>query len=124
MSQRGARCPSRFSGGKCVSGRSGGMRKLTFTGIVLTVGVLVAAGLLGATAGRAAGDKQAAGGPLDGKVIWEVDVVNANPTLTALAQAINSEVAKAGGTLVRSFAVNNAGQVDLSLQAQGFDRAI
>jgi ABC-type sugar transport system substrate-binding protein len=67
---------------------------------------------------------RAASGPLAGKVVWEVDVVNANPTLTALAQAINLKVAAAGGTLVRSFAINTAGQVDLSLQAQGFDRAI
>lgn len=94
------------------------MRKLAFIGAVALVGALVAAGLFGAASGGAAG------GPLAGKVVWEVDVTNANPTLTALAEAINLEVSKAGGTLVRSFAVNSAGQVDLSLQAQGFDRAI
>ena len=99
------------------------MRKLTFMGVILVVGGIVAAGLLAAASSNAAPGKKAAG-PLAGKTVWEVDVVNANPTLTALAQAINVEVAKAGGTLVRSFAVNSAGQVDLSLQAQGFDRAI
>jgi len=94
------------------------MRKLALIGSVLVIGVLLAGGLLRAASGNAAS------GPLAGKVVWEVDVVNANPTLTALAQAINIDIAKAGGTLVRSFAVNSAGQVDLSLQAQGFDRAI
>ena len=94
------------------------MRKLACIGAVVAV-VAIAAGVMFGTTSSGA-----AGGPLSGKVIWEVDVVNANPALTALAQAINTKVAAAGGTLVRSFAVNNAGQVDLSLQAQGFDRAI
>jgi ABC-type sugar transport system substrate-binding protein len=83
------------------------------------VAVAIAAGVMFGSA-----SSRAAGGPLAGKTIWEVDVVNANPTLTALAQAINLKIAAAGGTLVRSFAINTAGQVDLSLQAQGFDRAI
>ena len=94
------------------------MRKLALMVVVLAVCAVVAGSMLGATSGKAAG------GPLSGKVIWEVDVVNANPALTALAQAINVKIAAAGGTLVRSFAVDSAGQVDLSLQAQGFDRAI
>jgi ribose transport system substrate-binding protein len=94
------------------------MRKLALIGICLLVAAAVTGGFLSATSGTAAS------GPLAGKLVWEVDVVNANPTLTALAQAINVKVAAAGGTLVRSFAVNSAGQVDLSLQAQGFDRAI
>jgi ribose transport system substrate-binding protein len=94
------------------------MRKLVFVGALALMVAVVAASLSGAASGRATG------GPLAGKVIWEVDVLNSNPTLTALAQAINIPIAKAGGKLVRSFAVNSAGQVDLSLQAQGFDRAI
>jgi ABC-type sugar transport system substrate-binding protein len=94
------------------------MRKLAVIGAVLAIATAVAGGVF------AAGSGDAASGPLAGKVVWEVDVVKANPALTALAQAVNLEVAKAGGTLVRSFAVNSAGQVDLSLQAQGFDRAI
>jgi len=94
------------------------MRKLACIGAVV-LAVAIAAGVMFGTASSGA-----AGGPLAGKVVWEVDVVNANPTLTALAQALNVPIAKAGGTLVRSFAVNTAGQVDLSLQAQGFDRAI
>jgi ribose transport system substrate-binding protein len=94
------------------------MRKLALVGTVLLVAVAAAAGFLRASSGTAAG------GPLAGKVVWEVDVVKANPALTALAQGINVKVAGAGGKLIRSYAVNSSGQVDLALQAQGFDRAI
>ena len=62
--------------------------------------------------------------PLDGMLVWEVDVLNSNPAVNGWAQGLNQSIAKAGGELVRSFAVNQAGQVDLALQAQGFDRAI
>src|SRR5262245_56848690 len=62
--------------------------------------------------------------PLDGKLVWEVDVLNSNPAVNGWAQGLNAVIAKSGGKLVRSFAVNQAGQVDLALQAQAFDRAI
>jgi len=64
-------------------------------------------------------------GPLNGKLIWYMDVVDSNPLIVGIAQAIYLPIRKAGGQMVRSVAVNQTtGQLDLSVQSQAFDRAI
>jgi ribose transport system substrate-binding protein len=89
---------------------------------IIPLGILaLAASVLVSTASsRPAAPSRA----LAGKTVWEVDVLNSNPTVNAWAQGLNKSLKKAGAQLVRSFAVNASGQVDLSLQAQAFDRAI
>jgi ribose transport system substrate-binding protein len=62
--------------------------------------------------------------PLDGKEVWYLDVLGTNPTVNGNAQGINNIITGAGGTLTRTFSLNSAGQVDISVEAQAFDRAI
>ncbi|MFI6908249.1 sugar ABC transporter substrate-binding protein [Nonomuraea sp. NPDC050394] len=65
------------------------------------------------------------GDSTDGKVVWYMDLTDANPTIKAIAQGLNNRLKAAGITLVRTFAVDNStGSVDLGLQAQGFSRAL
>src|SRR4051812_40610086 len=83
---------------------------------VIPLGVLaVVASLL---VGTAASSPATPAHALAGKTVWEVDVLNSNPTVNAWAQGLHKELSKSGAQLVRSFAVNASGQVDLSLQAQ------
>jgi ribose transport system substrate-binding protein len=75
-------------------------------------------------AGQAAAESSEAK-PLKGKIVWYMDVVDANPLIRGIAQAMNIPIMRAGGTMIRSFAFNTqSGQIDLGLQAQAFDRAI
>ena len=61
----------------------------------------------------------------EGGEVWYLDVTDANPLIEALAQGINDRLVAAGYTMVRTFALNpTSGQLDLSMQAQGFDRAL
>jgi len=62
--------------------------------------------------------------PLAGKLIWHMDGASGNPAFSALAQGINQPLMKAGGKLVRSYAQNASGQLDIAAMAQAFDRAI
>lgn len=87
---------------------------------------LCATAVFAATAGaRHAGTTASDAQPLKGKTVWYMDVVDANPLIRGIAQAMNIPIMKAGGTMVRTFAFNTqSGQIDLGLQAQAFDRAI
>ncbi len=62
--------------------------------------------------------------PLEGKVIWYMDVLSSNPILNAWAQAINKPIMEAGGKTIRSYALNQAGQLDMAVMAEAFGRAI
>ena len=63
-------------------------------------------------------------GPLEGQVVWYVDVLKGNYILDAIAQGLAFEVDQAGGTIVRSFATTATGEVDVATMAQAIDRAV
>jgi ribose transport system substrate-binding protein len=85
----------------------------------LLVTVLTSSALSG---GRAAQSESQQ--PLKGKTVWYLDVLGTNPTVNGNAQGLNNVITKAGGKLIRAFALNSAGQVDISVEAQAFDRAL
>lgn len=60
-----------------------------------------------------------------GGEVWYLDVTDANPIVAAIAQGINDRLVNAGYTMIRTFALNmTSGQLDLTMQSQGFDRAL
>lgn len=62
---------------------------------------------------------------LKGKVVWYADILDSNPLVTAIAQALNDKLTANGATMVRSFAINNTtGQLDLGVQAEAMNRAL
>src|SRR6478752_4000558 len=62
---------------------------------------------------------------LKGKMVWYADVIDSNPLVTAIAQAINDKLTANGATMTRSFAINNTtGQLDLGVQADAMVRAL
>jgi ribose transport system substrate-binding protein len=71
-----------------------------------------------------AANERSSAKPLAGKTIWFADVTRGNAILDAYVQGVNSVLAPAGATVIRSFALNSAGQLDLSVEAQAIDRAI
>lgn len=104
------------------------MRRRTWTlsVAVVLVGALAGGGAAGTESSSAptsvAGPIQAK--PLQDKLVWHMDGASGNPAFTALAQGINAPIMTAGGKLVRSFAQNASGQLDIAAMAQAFDRAI
>lgn len=62
---------------------------------------------------------------LKGKTVWYADITDANPLVQAIAQAMNDTITANGGTMVRSFAINNTtGQLDLGVQSDAVTRAV
>ena len=83
------------------------------------------------TAGSASSGGSSSGAPADdpnllkGKMVWYADVIDSNPLVTAIAQAINDKLTANGATMTRSFAINNTtGQLDLGVQADAMVRAL
>ncbi|MFT4220413.1 MAG: sugar ABC transporter substrate-binding protein [Microbacterium sp.] len=59
------------------------------------------------------------------KTVWYADVMDANPTATAIAQGMNQTLAENGIEMTRSLAIDTTtGNIDLGAQAQGLTRAI
>lgn len=62
---------------------------------------------------------------LKGKVVWYADLLDSNPLVTAIAQALNDKLTANGATMIRSYAINNTtGQLDLGVQAEAMNRAL
>ena len=78
-------------------------------------------------AGSSAAGSAAAVDPtrIKGKTVWYADITDANPLVQAIAQAMNDTITANGGTMVRSFAINNTtGQLDLGVQSDAVTRAV
>jgi len=62
---------------------------------------------------------------IKGKTVWYADITDANPLVQDIAQAMNDTITANGGTMVRSFAINNTtGQLDLGVQSDAVTRAV
>jgi ABC-type sugar transport system substrate-binding protein len=101
-----------------------GRRLLTLLGAVLLLTVAASSGSAGVSATANGAAPLQTGKPLSGKLIWHLDGASGNPAFTALAQGIYNPLRAAGGKLVRSYAQNASGQLDIAAMAQAFDRAI
>ena len=95
--------------------------------VVIAVMALFVAGCTGTgtdttSAGNGSPDTTEAS---EGGEVWYLDVTDANPLIEAMAQGINDRLVAGGYTMIRTFALNpTSGQLDLSMQSQGFDRAL
>jgi ribose transport system substrate-binding protein len=76
------------------------------------------------SAGGGTSSGSSGGGSAKGKVVWYLDITDANPLVTAIAQGINEQLTAAGASMVRTFALNNTtGNLDIAVQAEAMTRA-
>jgi len=94
-------------------------------GVVAAIASLPAVGYAG-TEPASTGPSTEPGGPDGpGGEVWYLDVTDANPLVEAIAQGLYDRLLSHGYTMKRTFALNTtSGQLDLTMQSQGFDRAL